>query len=89
MKLRMTMEILTIIHYVQTQRTAFATLNVDILKNKKDYIQELREIYNSLPLPDGLNTSNACFEAILLYPLNDKIMNSESIDLPKNFYFGY
>ncbi len=89
MKTKMTMKILTTIDYIQTQRKALAILHNEIKPDKVNYIKELEEIYNNIPLPQGMNASKACFEAVLSYPLTSEIMSTEAEDLPKKFEFGY
>lgn len=89
MKTKMTMEILTIIDYIQAQRKAFAILHNRIIPSKHDYIKELENIYNKLPLSEGINTSKACFESVLFYKLTDEIMNTNAEELSDKFEFSY
>lgn len=89
MKIKMSMKILTIIDYIQSQRRALAILHNEIKPDKVNYIKELEEIYNQLPLPQGMNTSIACFEAVLHYPLTDEIMSTRAEELQDKFEFGY
>ena len=89
MKMPMSYEILAMIYYLQTQRKASSILHNELLKDKEDYIEELYNNYRNLPIPEGMNTSNACFEAALYYPITEKIMNTEAEDLSKEFEFGF
>jgi hypothetical protein len=60
-----------------------------ILKNDNyDWYGDAQRFYYTLPLPEGLNTSDYCFDAILRYPV-DKTMNTPKEDLPKLFTFEY
>ena len=49
--------------------------------------QDTRDYFHSIPLPEGMAHSTACFEAIMRYPIKDT-MDTEAEDLGK-FEFGY
>lgn len=49
--------------------------------------QDTRDYFLTIPLPEGMAHSTACFEAIMLYPIKDT-MDTEAEDLGK-FEFGY
>jgi hypothetical protein len=89
MKVKMTKEILAVIHMIQLQRLSYSILHNEILNDKHDYIADLESLFNDIPLPDGMNASRACFEAVLSYPLNDEIMKTEYAELGNKFEFGF
>ena len=87
MKVPLTEEILNIIIATQFYKQ-FAHADSIAKKESVDLYKATKEYYENLPLPNELNTSKACFEAILHYPMG-KTINTQAKDLPKNFNFGY
>lgn len=87
MKTPLTEEILNVIIAVQFYKRYVHADNI-VKKESVDLYKVTEEYYKSLPLPAELNTSKACFEAVLHYPIG-KTINTQAKDLPKNFNFGY
>lgn len=57
----------------------------------KDYgyaWEEAEKYFKSLPMPEGMDHSRACFEAIMSYPVYGAIMNAEQEEYG-NYEFRY
>ena len=59
----------------------------DDINEKCDWYSETFGYYKSLKLPDGMNYSKACFEAVLSYPI--ETTSNTSADMLSKFKFGF
>lgn len=55
---------------------------------KFDWWDACEKYYKSLSLPNGMNTSDYCFESVIDYPI-EKTRDIRCGDLPKTFSFPY
>lgn len=90
MKIKFNEEVLNVMHAVKDYKR-FIISNNYIIKDKNfDWYTQTEKYYNSLPLPTGLNTSTACFNAVLHYPKEVlKEIDSTTFENLHNFEFGY
>ncbi|MCK9198455.1 MAG: hypothetical protein M0P49_02515 [Bacilli bacterium] len=89
MKTALTKEMQAIILTVQDYAKFLRRYHYSVLGNMKfNWWKETEKFYNTLPLPEGMNTCLACFEAVMDY----KIENTTNVlfeDSPKQFEFRY
>lgn len=85
MKISMNKDVQSVILAVHRFR-AWLFIDAEVRKTTPDFC-EVRNYYNSLPKPFGMDSSIACFEAVLCYPIKDT-ENTEENDLHV-FEFGY
>lgn len=89
MKTSMTAEIQSIIIAVQMYKQyVIADSIARKTFEKTDWYGKTFVYYKSLEIPDCLDWSVRCFEAILDYPI-EKTLETQMENLPKQFEFGF
>jgi len=89
MKTSLTEQIQAVIIATQDCKKFLTSYHYSVLKDMYfDWWEETQKFYNNLPLPEGMEKNNCCFEAVIRYPIRE-IINTEMEDLPKKFTFGY
>ncbi len=89
MKTALTEEIQSVIIAMQDYATFLRSYHMCLLKNKQyDWWKEAKGFYGNLNLPPGMAKNNACFDAVMNYPI-DKTLDTEMRDLPSRFEFGF
>lgn len=95
MKTKMNRDILVTILAVRSHYSAFY-YDMEQRKRKQDWrakdygaaLEDTAKYFKSLSLPDGMDHSEACFNAILAYPVYGEIYHAEEEDYDK-FEFGF
>ena len=89
MKVPMTKEIQSVICAIHDYSKYLRSYHHFVLNELDfDWWQEAENFYNKMPLPEGMNSSKACFNAVMWYPINDTI-DTLSEELPGKFSFGF
>ncbi len=89
MRTPLTQEIQSVIIAVRDYKKFLQSYHVFLLKEEQyDCEAGAESFYKSLQLPAGMNTSKACFNAVMSYPI-DTTVETEMEDLPNKFEFGY
>ena len=69
MKVKFNKEVLNVINAVRDYKRFIISNNYVVDKNDNfDWYAETEKYFKTLPLPEELKTSKACFEAIIWYP---------------------